>query len=120
MQFDHYFDLNNLIHLLNLCIFIQVLLVHQASKGSFSRVFDFEASDLEGDDKDSRTRLVLTPIFSSKFFPDIFSLFGFFFFLLIFLFFFINFLLKLFLASFLLKRRLVKTVKTIQTIFVLY
>lgn len=34
----------------------QVLLVHKASKGSFSRVFDFEANDLAGEDSDSRTR----------------------------------------------------------------
>ncbi|KAI4457308.1 cyclic nucleotide phosphodiesterase [Holotrichia oblita] len=33
----------------------QVLLVHQGSKGSFSRVFDFEANDLDGDDGESRT-----------------------------------------------------------------
>lgn len=34
----------------------QVLLVHKASKGSFSRVFDFEANDLAVEDSDSRTR----------------------------------------------------------------
>nr|CAD7573820.1 unnamed protein product [Timema californicum] len=37
------------------CQRVQVLLVHRASKGSFSRVFDFEANDLNGDDTDSRT-----------------------------------------------------------------
>ncbi|XP_063244233.1 dual 3',5'-cyclic-AMP and -GMP phosphodiesterase 11 isoform X2 [Bacillus rossius redtenbacheri] len=37
------------------CSRVQVLLVHQASKGSFSRVFDFEASDLNGEENDSRT-----------------------------------------------------------------
>ncbi|KAK9719936.1 GAF domain [Popillia japonica] len=37
------------------CQRVQVLLVHQGSKGSFSRVFDFEANDLDGDDGDSRT-----------------------------------------------------------------
>ncbi|XP_057327948.1 dual 3',5'-cyclic-AMP and -GMP phosphodiesterase 11-like isoform X2 [Microplitis mediator] len=37
------------------CQRVQVLLVHKASKGSFSRVFDFEANDLTGEDKDSRT-----------------------------------------------------------------
>ncbi|KAK6628218.1 Dual 3',5'-cyclic-AMP and -GMP phosphodiesterase 11 [Polyplax serrata] len=37
------------------CQRVQVLLVHEASKGSFSRVFDFEASDLEGEDSDART-----------------------------------------------------------------
>ncbi len=31
------------------------MLVHEASKGSFSRVFDFEANDLSGTDSDSRT-----------------------------------------------------------------
>lgn len=36
----------------------QVLLVHKASKGSFSRVFDFEANDLAGEDSDSRTRWI--------------------------------------------------------------
>lgn len=30
--------------------------MHKASKGSFSRVFDFEANDLTGEDSDSRTR----------------------------------------------------------------
>lgn len=34
---------------------LQVLLVHQGSKGSFSRVFDFEANDLNGEDGGSRT-----------------------------------------------------------------
>uniref|UniRef100_A0A182TAU6 Phosphodiesterase n=1 Tax=Anopheles maculatus TaxID=74869 RepID=A0A182TAU6_9DIPT len=34
---------------------IRILLVHEASKGSFSRVFDFEANDLSGDDGDART-----------------------------------------------------------------
>ncbi|KAK9310603.1 hypothetical protein QLX08_000147 [Tetragonisca angustula] len=37
------------------CQRVQVLLVHKASKGSFSRVFDFEANDLTGEDSDSRT-----------------------------------------------------------------
>ncbi|XP_049803168.1 dual 3',5'-cyclic-AMP and -GMP phosphodiesterase 11-like isoform X2 [Schistocerca nitens] len=37
------------------CQRVQVLLVHRASKGSFSRVFDFEANDLNGEDNDSRT-----------------------------------------------------------------
>lgn len=37
------------------CQRVQVLLVHQASKGSFSRVFDFEANDLAVDDGESRT-----------------------------------------------------------------
>lgn len=37
------------------CQRVQVLLVHEASKGSFSRVFDFEANDLNGDDSDART-----------------------------------------------------------------
>lgn len=37
------------------CQRVQVLLVHQASKGSFSRVFDFEANDLASDDGESRT-----------------------------------------------------------------
>lgn len=37
---------------------LQILLVHQASKGSFSRVFDFEANDLSEDDSISRTRYV--------------------------------------------------------------
>ncbi|XP_045025389.1 dual 3',5'-cyclic-AMP and -GMP phosphodiesterase 11 isoform X4 [Daphnia magna] len=32
------------------CQRCQVLLVHEASKGTFSRVFDFEASDLSGED----------------------------------------------------------------------
>lgn len=34
---------------------LQILLVHEASKGSFSRVFDFEANDLSGEDGDART-----------------------------------------------------------------
>ncbi|XP_066992443.1 dual 3',5'-cyclic-AMP and -GMP phosphodiesterase 11 isoform X2 [Anabrus simplex] len=37
------------------CQRVQVLLVHKASNASFSRVFDFEASDLEGGENDSRT-----------------------------------------------------------------
>ncbi|XP_025268134.1 dual 3',5'-cyclic-AMP and -GMP phosphodiesterase 11 isoform X2 [Camponotus floridanus] len=37
------------------CQRVQVLLVHKASKGSFSRVFDFEANDLAVEDSDSRT-----------------------------------------------------------------
>ncbi|XP_077284097.1 dual 3',5'-cyclic-AMP and -GMP phosphodiesterase 11-like isoform X3 [Arctopsyche grandis] len=37
------------------CQRVQVLLVHEASKGSFSRVFDFEANDLSVEDSDSRT-----------------------------------------------------------------
>ncbi|XP_053978655.1 dual 3',5'-cyclic-AMP and -GMP phosphodiesterase 11 isoform X1 [Hylaeus anthracinus] len=37
------------------CLRVQVLLVHKASKGSFSRVFDFEANDLAGEELDSRT-----------------------------------------------------------------
>ncbi|XP_046630158.1 dual 3',5'-cyclic-AMP and -GMP phosphodiesterase 11 isoform X2 [Neodiprion virginianus] len=37
------------------CQRVQVLLVHKASKISFSRVFDFEANDLAGEDSDSRT-----------------------------------------------------------------
>ncbi|XP_071633561.1 dual 3',5'-cyclic-AMP and -GMP phosphodiesterase 11 isoform X2 [Temnothorax longispinosus] len=37
------------------CQRVQVLLVHKASKGSFSRVFDFEANDLAGEDSNSRT-----------------------------------------------------------------
>lgn len=36
-------------------LFPKILLVHEASKGSFSRVFDFEANDLSGDDSDART-----------------------------------------------------------------
>lgn len=42
------------------CQRVQVLLLHQASKGSFSRVFDFEANDLTRDENDPRTRLVVT------------------------------------------------------------
>ncbi|KAF4521720.1 hypothetical protein B566_EDAN012168 [Ephemera danica] len=39
------------------CQRVQVLLLHQASKGSsFSRVFDLEASDMDCEDVDSRTR----------------------------------------------------------------
>lgn len=34
---------------------MQILLVHEASKGSFSRVFDFEANDLSEDEGDART-----------------------------------------------------------------
>lgn len=37
------------------CYRVQVLLLHKASKGSFSRVFDFEATDLEGDENEERT-----------------------------------------------------------------
>ncbi|XP_066137581.1 dual 3',5'-cyclic-AMP and -GMP phosphodiesterase 11 isoform X2 [Euwallacea fornicatus] len=37
------------------CQRVQILLVHQGSKISFSRVFDFEASDLNGEDGESRT-----------------------------------------------------------------
>lgn len=37
------------------CQRVQVLLMHQASKGSFSRVFDFEAADLNGEEGESRT-----------------------------------------------------------------
>ncbi|XP_063703128.1 dual 3',5'-cyclic-AMP and -GMP phosphodiesterase 11 isoform X2 [Culicoides brevitarsis] len=37
------------------CQRVQILLVHEASKGSFSRVFDFEANDLRNDDSDART-----------------------------------------------------------------
>ncbi|XP_055601122.1 dual 3',5'-cyclic-AMP and -GMP phosphodiesterase 11 isoform X2 [Uranotaenia lowii] len=37
------------------CQRVQILLVHEASKGSFSRVFDFEANDLSGnEEEDSR------------------------------------------------------------------
>lgn len=35
-----------------------MLLLHKAAKGSFSRVFDFEANDLKGEDSDERTRFV--------------------------------------------------------------
>jgi len=38
---------------------LQVLLVHKASKGSFSRVFDFEANDLNREENDARTRWVV-------------------------------------------------------------
>lgn len=38
----------------------QVLLLHKASKGSFSRVFDFEANDLKGEDNDERIRYYTT------------------------------------------------------------
>lgn len=38
------------------CQRVQILLVHEASKGSFSRVFDFEANDLCKDDCMDRTR----------------------------------------------------------------
>ncbi|XP_031352670.1 dual 3',5'-cyclic-AMP and -GMP phosphodiesterase 11 isoform X3 [Photinus pyralis] len=37
------------------CQRVQVLLVHEVSKGSFSRVFDFEASDLNAEEGESRT-----------------------------------------------------------------
>ncbi|KRT82575.1 hypothetical protein AMK59_3334, partial [Oryctes borbonicus] len=37
------------------CQRVQVLLVHQGSKSSFSRVFDFEANDLDGEEGESRT-----------------------------------------------------------------
>ncbi|XP_050298984.1 dual 3',5'-cyclic-AMP and -GMP phosphodiesterase 11 isoform X4 [Anthonomus grandis grandis] len=37
------------------CQRVQILLVHQGSKISFSRVFDFEASDLNEEDGESRT-----------------------------------------------------------------
>ncbi|XP_055635245.1 dual 3',5'-cyclic-AMP and -GMP phosphodiesterase 11-like isoform X2 [Toxorhynchites rutilus septentrionalis] len=37
------------------CQRVQILLVHEASKGSFSRVFDFEANDLSGNESDTRT-----------------------------------------------------------------
>uniref|UniRef100_A0A336LQJ2 Phosphodiesterase n=1 Tax=Culicoides sonorensis TaxID=179676 RepID=A0A336LQJ2_CULSO len=37
------------------CQRVQILLVHEASKGSFSRVFDFEANDLRNDECDART-----------------------------------------------------------------
>ncbi|XP_065089280.1 dual 3',5'-cyclic-AMP and -GMP phosphodiesterase 11 isoform X3 [Ochlerotatus camptorhynchus] len=37
------------------CQRVQILLVHEASKGSFSRVFDFEANDLSEDEGDART-----------------------------------------------------------------
>jgi dual 3',5'-cyclic-AMP and -GMP phosphodiesterase 11 len=37
------------------CQRVQVLLVHQGSKISFSRVFDFEANDLSGEEGESRT-----------------------------------------------------------------
>ncbi|KAE8744838.1 hypothetical protein FOCC_FOCC008562 [Frankliniella occidentalis] len=37
------------------CQRVQVLLLHQASKGSFSRVFDFESSDLTREENDPRT-----------------------------------------------------------------
>lgn len=40
------------------CQRVQVLLVHEANRGSFSRVFDFEANDLR-EDNDSRTRSVV-------------------------------------------------------------
>lgn len=38
----------------NVCF--KILLVHEATKGCFSRVFDFEANDLSEDDNMSRTR----------------------------------------------------------------
>ncbi|XP_037051573.1 dual 3',5'-cyclic-AMP and -GMP phosphodiesterase 11 isoform X1 [Bradysia coprophila] len=37
------------------CQRVQILLVHEATKGCFSRVFDFEANDLSEDDNMSRT-----------------------------------------------------------------
>ncbi|XP_025837140.1 dual 3',5'-cyclic-AMP and -GMP phosphodiesterase 11 isoform X2 [Agrilus planipennis] len=37
------------------CQRVQVLLVHEGSKGSFSRVFDFEANDLTAEEGESRT-----------------------------------------------------------------
>ncbi|XP_023164869.2 dual 3',5'-cyclic-AMP and -GMP phosphodiesterase 11 isoform X4 [Drosophila hydei] len=37
------------------CQRVQILLVHEADKGSFSRVFDFEANDLSDDEANSRT-----------------------------------------------------------------
>uniref|UniRef100_A0A1A9ZIV5 Phosphodiesterase n=1 Tax=Glossina pallidipes TaxID=7398 RepID=A0A1A9ZIV5_GLOPL len=37
------------------CQRVQILLVHEASKGSFSRVFDFEADDLSGEASTDRT-----------------------------------------------------------------
>lgn len=36
------------------CQRVQILLVHEANRGSFSRVFDFEANDLR-EDNDNRT-----------------------------------------------------------------
>ncbi|KAM8716750.1 hypothetical protein ACLKA7_003597 [Drosophila subpalustris] len=37
------------------CQRVQILLVHEADKGSFSRVFDFEANDLSEEEANSRT-----------------------------------------------------------------
>lgn len=37
------------------CERVQILLVHEASRGTFSRVFDLEVKDLQGDDAESRT-----------------------------------------------------------------
>ncbi|KAK7066492.1 cGMP-specific 3',5'-cyclic phosphodiesterase [Halocaridina rubra] len=37
------------------CERVQILLVHEASQGTFSRVFDLEVKDLQGDDAESRT-----------------------------------------------------------------
>ncbi|XP_054083448.1 dual 3',5'-cyclic-AMP and -GMP phosphodiesterase 11 isoform X2 [Zeugodacus cucurbitae] len=37
------------------CQRVQILLLHEASKGSFSRVFDFEANDLSQEENTSRT-----------------------------------------------------------------
>lgn len=37
------------------CQRVQILLVHEVNRGSFSRVFDFEANDLR-EDNDNRTR----------------------------------------------------------------
>lgn len=38
-----------------LLFLLQVLLVHEASQGTFSRVFDLEVKDLQGDDAENRT-----------------------------------------------------------------
>lgn len=37
------------------CQRVQILLVHKASKGSFSRVFDFEANDVNRNETNART-----------------------------------------------------------------
>lgn len=37
------------------CQRVQILLVHKASKGSFSRVFDFEANDVNKNETNART-----------------------------------------------------------------
>lgn len=42
------------------CQRVQILLVHEANRGSFSRVFDFEANDLREDN--NRTRWVWSVI----------------------------------------------------------